>query len=199
MFANISVKLLFAHAIPQDPSGILVFSVGGEAQLRMMNLILFSMLLILQLDIGLWYYCWEVMRFQAWGVIRAVRESMWLPSDVAVLPISSFTKATRAVESNEKKEKKPKGRDRPITLTSALYSSVTGILGFTVAEWQEEQEAFWDDAVRGRSALQAALRRRLLDELGVSEIGFSISGYCDIEKFYDSISLENLIHHAMGA
>ena len=62
---------------------------------------------------------------------------------------------------------KPKGGDRPITITSALFSLVMDVLGADMTDWQEAQEAFWDDAVQGSSALQAALQRRLLDELDV--------------------------------
>ena len=34
-----------------------------------------------------------------------------------------------------------------------------------VAEWSEEKAGFWDDAIKGSSALRAALARLLKDEL----------------------------------
>ena len=57
--------------------------------------------------------------------------------------------------------------------------------------------AFWDDAINGSSALQAALSRRLLDELEADSPGVTITGYCDIEEFYDSLNIATLIHHAL--
>ena len=73
-----------------------------------------------------------------------------------------------------------------------------GIYGIEMTQWQEDQGAFWDDAVRGSSALQAALKRRMLDEIETHELGTSITGYCDLEKFYDSIDISKLIMHAMA-
>ena len=93
---------------------------------------------------------------------------------------------------------KPKGGDRPITVTSTLYSLVMDILGVQMNDWQEDQQAFWDDAIKGSSALQAALHRRLHDELDGYSSKVSITGYCDLEKFYDSIDVLKLIHHALA-
>ena len=50
----------------------------------------------------------------------------------------------------------------------------------------------------GSSALQAALTRRMLDEVETHELGTGITGYCDLEKFYDSINISKLIMHAMA-
>ena len=47
------------------------------------------------------------------------------------------------------------------------------------------QQAFWDDAVKGSSALRAAFQRRMLDEVEATEGKASLNGYCDLEKFYD--------------
>ena len=101
---------------------------------------------------------------------------------------------------------KPKGGDRPITVTSALYSLVMDVLGVQMNDWQEEQQAFWDDAIEGSSALQAALHRRLFDalhrrlfdELDGHSTKVSFTGYCDLEKFYDSTDISKLIHHALA-
>ena len=43
-----------------------------------------------------------------------------------------------------------------------MYSIVMDIFIVGMAEWQEDQGAFWDDAIKGSSGLQAALRRRLM-------------------------------------
>jgi hypothetical protein len=38
----------------------------------------------------------------------------------------------------------------------------------------------------------------MLDEIEANELGTSIAGYCDLEKFYDSINIPKLITHAMA-
>ena len=46
---------------------------------------------------------------------------------------------------------------------------------------------FWEDAIKGSSALQAALRRRLMDECAVA-LGYETASiYWDLMKFYDSV------------
>jgi hypothetical protein len=58
--------------------------------------------------------------------------------------------------------------------------------------WESEHAGFWDTAVRGSSALQAALMRSLFDDVAVAR-GFSaVSIYDDLEKIYDSVSLGRL-------
>ena len=51
--------------------------------------------------------------------------------------------------------------------------------------------------MQGSSALKAALKRRLLDEVAVEQGGFVASIYWDIGKFFDSICPGKLIHLAM--
>ena len=51
-----------------------------------------------------------------------------------------------------------------------------GLYGIDMTDWQEGQDAFWDDAVRGSSALQAALKRRIFDEIAAHERGTRITG-----------------------
>jgi hypothetical protein len=63
---------------------------------------------------------------------------------------------------------KPDGGDRPIGITpmlSALYMRTKGPI---IDTWESEHMNFWEDAVKGSSALQAALNRRLLDETSVA-------------------------------
>ena len=52
---------------------------------------------------------------------------------------------------------------------------------------------FWDSAVRGCSALQSAIRRRLLQEVGVILYESTASVYWDLQKFYDSIDVRHLL------
>jgi len=53
--------------------------------------------------------------------------------------------------------------------------------------WEESHMKFWEDAVKGSSALQAALLRRLGEECAVA-LGYTTSGtFWDLAKFYDNI------------
>ena len=56
---------------------------------------------------------------------------------------------------------KPKGGDRPICLVPLIVKLWETICGDTVLSWDKERIGFWDDAVKGSSALRAAGLRRL--------------------------------------
>ena len=56
---------------------------------------------------------------------------------------------------------------------------------------------FWEDAVKGSSALQAGLMRRLLDETTVALGMATATVFWDIEKFYDSVDWTKLVHWAL--
>ena len=60
-------------------------------------------------------------------------------------------------------------------------------------DWEEGFVRAWDDAVRGNSALDAALKRRLLEDMAGAIRWSALGIYYDMEKFYDSISVEDLI------
>ena len=60
-------------------------------------------------------------------------------------------------------------------------------------EWCDAKVGFWDDAVRGSSPLQAALRRLVADELTQhTEHQEACTGLFDAESFYESISLSSV-------
>ena len=88
---------------------------------------------------------------------------------------------------------KPTGGDRPIGLTSMIYVLWSTLKGNAFKHWDEGRQRFWDDAVKGSSALKAALQRRLLDEVTILEGGVVVGLYWDIEKFFDSINIRKLI------
>ena len=52
---------------------------------------------------------------------------------------------------------------------------------------------FWEDAIKGSSALRAGLYRRLTDECTCALGLETASIYWDVEKFYDSIGWTQLI------
>ena len=62
---------------------------------------------------------------------------------------------------------KPAGGDRPIGITPLLAALLIRCLFPLADEWDEERMNFWEDAVKGSSALKAGLFRRLLDECAV--------------------------------
>ena len=56
---------------------------------------------------------------------------------------------------------------------------------------------FWEDAIKGSSALRAGLYRRLIDECTCA-LGLDTAAiYWDVEKFYDSISWAKLFEWAL--
>ena len=87
---------------------------------------------------------------------------------------------------------KPNGGDRPICLATLLYVIWSGIRSPGVKTWDAERAGHWDDAVRGSSALRAALKRRILDECAVLHGKCTAGIYWDVEKFYDNIDIVKL-------
>ena len=59
-------------------------------------------------------------------------------------------------------------------------------------EWESGFIQFWDDAIKGSSALQAALRRRLADEVAVGLNRHVGAIYWDLTNFYDTVKTEKL-------
>eukprot|EP00973_Karenia_brevis_P000989 136189-Karenia_brevis.AAC.1 len=65
--------------------------------------------------------------------------------------------------------------------------------GDVLGEWCEKKAKFWDAAVKGNSALQAALGAMIKDELAKENGKVRISLLWDLEKFYDLIALDKLV------
>ena len=89
---------------------------------------------------------------------------------------------------------KPAGGDRPIVLTASLYRLWSRLRKFLVSSWESEHRDFWDTAIKGSSALMAAILREAKNEichhLDIDVIQFLWDG----EKFYDSINTNRLIN-----
>eukprot|EP00959_Pyramimonas_sp_CCMP1952_P149418 3126618-Pyramimonas_sp.AAC.1 len=66
------------------------------------------------------------------------------------------------------------------------------------AEWSDGLSAFWDTAIRGSSALRAAMMRSLMDEAAATRDFATATVLLDIAKFYDSVSFTLLIVAARG-
>ena len=87
--------------------------------------------------------------------------------------------------------------ERSITITSGLYRLWCKLRRPVVAEWEVQTAGFWDKAVAGSSALQAALQRELRHEVG-NELGICTGGvYWDIAKFYDTLSPSVVMQRAV--
>ena len=56
---------------------------------------------------------------------------------------------------------------------------------------------FWEDAIKGSSALRAGLYRRLMDECTCAQSMDTASIYWDVEKFYDSVAWAKLFDWAL--
>ena len=80
--------------------------------------------------------------------------------------------------------------ERPISLLTVLYRICSRTRKQFAAGWCDAKAGFWDDAVRGSSPLQAALRRLVADELTQhTDDQKACTVLFGVESFDDSISL----------
>ena len=92
---------------------------------------------------------------------------------------------------------KPKGGDRILGLLPHLVRLWSRLRSQHTADWSEALCEHWVTAVRGSSALQAALIRSCMDE-SCRELGIASSTLLlDLEKFYDSLSFSRLCASAL--
>ena len=88
---------------------------------------------------------------------------------------------------------KPNGGERPIALIAILYRIWVRMRKPELEVWEAARAGHWDSAVQGSSALKAALRRALADEMAIATDLAVISVLWDLEKFYDSIPPHRLL------
>ncbi|CAK0897887.1 unnamed protein product, partial [Prorocentrum cordatum] len=87
---------------------------------------------------------------------------------------------------------KPKGGDRILGLLPFLPKLWSKMRSADSLDWTVAMDEHWDTAIRGSSALQAALVRSLLDET-CQEMKISCATLLlDLEKLYDSISIAKM-------
>ena len=60
-----------------------------------------------------------------------------------------------------------------------------GGMGNELAHWRQGTVRFWDSAVKGSSALRAALLRNLTSEIAANDGDFMITALSDFESFHD--------------
>ena len=92
---------------------------------------------------------------------------------------------------------KPGGGERPIALTVALYCLYCNVRNVFAVQWDKDHAGFWDDAVRGSSALMAAIKRNISRE---ARVALGISGaqiLWDFEKFFDDMEVGILVMAAL--
>ncbi|CAK0809774.1 unnamed protein product, partial [Prorocentrum cordatum] len=92
---------------------------------------------------------------------------------------------------------KPAGGDRVLGMIAAMPKIWSKARGGIVDNWTEQLGAFWGGALRGCSALRAALHRALLDEVGREMQLASATLLLDLQTFYDTISLALLMELAV--
>ena len=78
---------------------------------------------------------------------------------------------------------KPDWGERPIAILGALYRIIMAFFAGDARDWCDKKAQFWDRAVQGSSALQAALQRNLRCEATVLRGYNAILKLWDIEKF----------------
>ena len=78
-------------------------------------------------------------------------------------------------------------------MVALFFKSLTSY----VLTWDEAAMDFWEDAIKGSSALRAGLYRRLTDECTCA-LGLETASIdWDVEKFYDSVSWAKLFEWAL--
>ena len=87
----------------------------------------------------------------------------------------------------------PKGGFRPIGLISMVYALWVKARRGYIRQFDADKAGFWDTAIAGSSALQAALRRKLSDEVAIELERPTATLLWDLEKFYDSVVLHRVI------
>ena len=88
---------------------------------------------------------------------------------------------------------KPTTGDRALACTPELVRLQGAIRAPTPDKWCESQAAWWDHAVKGSSALRAALVRALFDEIDMQMGRDIIAGMVDLQAFYDTIKCSKLL------
>ena len=90
----------------------------------------------------------------------------------------------------------PQGGCRPIALMPMLYRVWTKVRKPWIQEWDSLNSGPWDAAVKGSSALRAAVLSQFQDEIHTLNGGEVATILWDMAKFYDSIPIHRLVERA---
>ena len=91
---------------------------------------------------------------------------------------------------------KPLGGTRPIVKTPILYRMWCVLVAPLIKAWSRETSPTWDYAVEGKSALMSAANRQWCNELAILSNNSCASNLWDMDKFFDTINLEDVRHAA---
>ena len=94
---------------------------------------------------------------------------------------------------------KPNGGDRPIALAPFVFRIWTALFVPVIEQWDPSFIEHWDTAVKGSSALRAALARLVKDEIAQHYGQFILSTLWDASKFYDCLDLRKILKEAGSA
>ena len=100
------------------------------------------------------------------NVINGIKAAGEFPQQLAIAYIAMFPKEIG---------------ERPIAQLPLMYAWLVKTLWENTLRWDKQLEDFWDTAINGSSALQAALTRRLLDELSITSGQVTGAVYWDLD------------------
>ena len=63
--------------------------------------------------------------------------------------------------------------------------------------WDNNYHGWWEDSVKGNSALQSGLLRRIYEEVATLNGQPAVCTFFEMEKFYDSVCLHKIIDQAL--
>jgi len=144
---------------------------------------------------------------------RGLGLDMWSGPELLLLPKAFWVELADAMNGSERAMAppiqtlvslipllpKPTGGERPIVLSSTWYVLWSSVRSPRASAFEVDFVKFWDDAVKGSSALRAALMRKLLDEVASFNKETILNMFWDLEKFYDTINFLRLFDLAVDA
>ena len=135
---------------------------------------------------------WDVaaLRMAPVGAKEQLAEMMTKWRRQGLLPIQLMYNIVKLIP-------KPGGGERPIALMPMLVRLYFRLGKGEEQEWLDAKVKHYDKAVKGSSAVQAALGVLFKDELAAGKGEARVSVLWDLEKFFDNIALDVLIRRAM--
>ena len=114
---------------------------------------------------------------EAWHDM-AIECNRW--EDTLALPIQTIISLMAVLP-------KPQGGERLIALMHRLLRAFFKARRWFISSWEQSRADWWDNALKGSSALRAAVLRSFGSEAAVLAGASVVAAFVDIAKFYDSL------------
>ena len=139
---------------------------------------------------------WAGLPSEAWHDLADIAQAV---ESQCCLPRAELDVLIHFIGKPGTQHKPPDKRERPIAVLGALYRLIQKARKGETMAWARGYEAQWDDAKPGRSAQSAAMPRNIRCEVAARKGQAVVALLWDIEAFYDSIAIPDLVHLALEA